>query len=357
MPKPDRNHDAFRLTVEDPAIRSYLQRYPFADGPDKATNARCLQIIRDRLTARSNVPTGAPIVWLEPNETPLTAEQMARLKRIMDESGLPAEARPKLINDYAWEASLIPPGTKSALVIGCGDGVELMFMRAVLPEAKITALDYDDFMSPECKNAVGARFFQGDFHALLAGFGQEFDLISSNHTLEHLYTPEEILAMLAGLLVDHGALISTLPMDATPDSPFREKVLELTTTKNAHLLDLVYLDAGHPWKTNPADLNATLQEAGFEPPRLYQRREHLSRVVAGSKRRFKAQLFVGRTLHTFFFALPRWFAKTIFPNNPPGIVTRSLQGAERRMWFGTNQLKNRYTQEVLVLAYKRARAV
>lgn len=279
---------------------------------------------------------------------------MARLERIMDESGVPSAVRPKLIEDYAWEANLVPHDTRSALVIGYGDGIELMFLRAVLPEAKITALDYDDFMSSECKRATGAHLFQGDFHALLANFGQEFDLIFSNHTLEHLYTPEEVLTTLAGLLLDRGTLISILPMDAMPGCPFLSKVADAAARKVIHPLDLVYLDAGHPWKTNPADLNATLQEAGFEQPTLYQRREHISRPMEGGERRFNAALFAGMTLHTLFFGLPRSLAKVLFPKNPPAIISRCLLGAERRIWFGTNMLKNRFSQEVLVLARKKS---
>lgn len=353
MKKFDQTHDSFRLLVQDAAIRSYLQHYPFANGPDRILNAKCYKIICDQLTIR-NHGQAATIVQLTPNETRLTGAQMARLERIMDEAELPSEVRPKLIDDYAWEANLVPLNTKNALVIGCGDGIELIFLRAVLPEAKIVALDYDDFMSPAMKRAIGVSFLQGDFHALLAGFGQEFDLISSNHTLEHLYNPEEELVTFAGLLLNNGALISTLPMDAMPGSPFLEKVTDTATRKTLHILDVVYLDAGHPWKTNAVDLNATLLEAGFDQPKLYQRREHLSRAVAGGKKRLKARLLIDKALHTFFFALPRWFAKVLFPNNPPGVISRVLLGIERRTWFGTNNLKNRYTQEVLVLANKTA---
>jgi hypothetical protein len=118
------------------------------------------------------------------------------------------------------------------------------------------------------------------------------------------------------------------------------------------MLDVVYLDAGHPWKTNPADLDATMQEVGFERPHLYQREHHLSRVTAGGEKRLKAELALGVTLHTIFFGWPRSFAKILFLRNPPALLSRGMLAVERRIWFGTNRLKNRYTQEVLVLARK-----
>jgi SAM-dependent methyltransferase len=347
----DQSQDAFQLTVEDAATRAYMQRYPFALGPDSAMDARCRQLIHDNLAIRNRVQS-APLIRLKPEQTLLTSEQMARLERIMDESEVPQAERAEMIDDYAWEANLVPLDTKDALVIGCAHGTELMFLRAVLPEANITALDYEDMIPPARMRAIGVRFFQGDLNTLLADFGQEFDLIASNHTLEHLYTPDEILATFAELLRSHGALISTLPMDGMEGSPFLDKVKQAAATKTVHPLDIVYLDTGHPWKTNPADLDATLQEAGFERPQLYQREEHLSRIAACGEKRLKTELVFGKALHTVFFGLPRSFAKIVFSKNPPRFFSRGLLAAERRIWFGSNRLKNRYTQEVLVLARK-----
>jgi SAM-dependent methyltransferase len=348
----DQHHDAFQLTVDEPAMRAYLQRYPFAMGPDAAMNARCCQTIYDNLAVRQHArPAAASLVRLKPHETQLSPEQINRLEMIMNESEIPQAPRANMIDDYGWEANLVPLDRKSVLVLGCGDGTELMFLRAVLPEAKITALDYTDSVSPACKQATRVRFFQGDMNALLAGFTQEFDLISSNHTLEHLYTPNEVLTTLAGLLLPHGVLVSTLPMDGMAGSPFLQKVKDAAIRKTVHPLDVVYLDAGHPWKTNPNDLEATMQEVGFERPHLYQREQHLSRVTAGDEKQLEAELALGVRLHTVFFGWPRSLAKLLL-KNPPALLSKGMLAAERRIWFGANRLKNRYTQEVLVLACK-----
>lgn len=84
-------------------------------------------------------------------------------------------------------------------------------------------MDYQDQIPVARKRAFSVRFFQGDLNTLIRSFGQEFDLISSNHTLEHLYTPNEILTTLADLLQPHGALISTIPIDGMEGSPFLGK--------------------------------------------------------------------------------------------------------------------------------------
>jgi SAM-dependent methyltransferase len=348
----DRSNSAFQLSIQDPAMRAYLQRYPFLMGPDQAMNDLGRRVIHDGLVPRNREKTTTALTRLTPKETELSAEQMDRLQRIMDESEVPQALRRELIDDYAWEANMVPLDTKDALVLGCADGTELMFLRAVLPEATITAIDYEDTIPEARRRATGVRFFHGDMNAILDSFGQEFDLVSSNHTLEHLYTPNEILTRLAELLRSNGALISTLPMDGMDDSPFLDKVKEAVIKKSIYPLDMVYLDAGHPWKTNPADLVATMQESGFERPQLYQRQEHLSRSVPFGERGFRARLAVGRALHTVFFAWPRFMTRRFFPKRPPRIITVCLMGAERRLWFGTNKLKNIFTQEVLVLARK-----
>jgi len=352
----DHSSDAFQMTVENPAMRAYLQRYPFLIGPDKAMNELARKAIFDGLASRNRVPSPTAVRRLQPQETRLTAGQMDRLIRIMDESQVPQAVRAEMIDDYAWEANLVPLETKSALVLGCADGTELMFLRAVLPDAKITALDYQDEIPPARKRAIDVRFLQGDMNALIASFGQEFDLVSSNHTLEHLYTPNEVLTTLAGLLKPHGALISTLPMDAMEGSPFLSKVKQAAKRKSIHPLDVVYLDAGHPWKTNPVDLAVTLQEVGFERPQLYQRQQHLSRYANFGETRFKAQFAFGMVLHAIFFGLPRTVAKAVLAGTPQRLFGRGLLAAERRIWFGSNLLKNRYTQEACVLARKNSSA-
>jgi hypothetical protein len=56
------------------------------------------------------------------------------------------------------------------------------------------------------------------------------------------------------------------------------------------------------------------------------------------------------------FGWPRSTAKVLFSQNPPRIFCGVLSGLERRVWFGSNNLKNRYTYEVLVLARKNSTA-
>ncbi|HEY0264351.1 MAG TPA: class I SAM-dependent methyltransferase [Granulicella sp.] len=333
-------------------MRAYLQRYPFVMGPDKKMNALSRQAIQEGLKPRAPGTSQATVTRLLPDETHLTGDEMRRLQQIMDASMIPLSSRAGMIDDFAWEANLGPRHSSDVLVLGCGNGIELMFLRAVLPEARITAIDYSRSLSGAIEQATGVRFFQGDMNDLLAGFGQEFDLISSNHTLEHLYEPNELLTILAGLLREGGSLISALPMDGMAVSPFWDEVRNATANRPIHPADMVYLDAGHPWKTNPTDLVTTIQASGFEKPSLYQRQEHLSRYAKLGEERFRKQMEQGKLLHRIFFNPPRALLKLLFPNSMPEILNRCLLAAERRVWFGTNNLKNRYTKEIFLFARK-----
>jgi SAM-dependent methyltransferase len=277
---------------------------------------------------------------------------MARLESLMDSAGIPSEARPGMINDFAWETQRIPAGRSDVLVIGCGDGIELLFLRATLPEAAITAVDYTDALTPALKKAVGLNIIAGDMKHILGGFEQRFSLIFSNHTLEHLYTPDTMLALLFRLLDEDGVLLSTLPMDAVPGGPFVDRLAEIAGRRDIHPVEFVYLNGGHPWKTNPSDLDATFKATGFRKVELFQRGEHLSRYFAGSEEQFHAKKNRGVRLNLLIFGSTRRLLKFLFPKEPPVLLVRILLAAERRSWFGVNPLNSVFSQEACVVAYK-----
>jgi len=230
--------------------------------------------------------------------------------------------------------------------------MELIFLRAILPEARITAIDYHDSIIPEVKKIVGVAFLEGDMDLHLSSLTGGYDLIFSNHTLEHLYMPDEITQNFHRLLAPGGNLISTLPMDGNPGTPFLGKVARIAAAKDFHPLDLVFLDAGHPWKTNGPDLNQTLSAAGFNQITIYQRSNHLSRYVAGNRLQFDAGKYLGHALHALFFGVPRTLAKIFVPEKAQTGFSRILLAVERRVWFGTGNLKNHFTEEALVHASK-----
>lgn len=343
---------AYEIRVLDPELQEYLQKHPFTGGPDGRKNAAGREAIVKNLRRRQPGES-TEITLLAPGQTDLRAEEIQRVKDSFRSLQLSDARQGALMNDFAWEANLVPRTAKNILVIGCGDGMELVFLRAVLPQAKITAIDYHDGVAPEVKRIVELAFHQGDMNQILATLPPGYDLITSNHTVEHLFTPDETIQSLFRLLAPGGSLISTLPLEGIPGNFHRDRIERICASKKAHPLDMQYLNVGHPWKTNPADLNRTMRATGFSEVKIYQRAQHLSRVFAGSRQRFEMTKRIGLALNTIFFLGPRSLLKLFNPQDAAADkLCRYVSAVERRFWFGSSTLNNIFAEEVLIHATK-----
>jgi SAM-dependent methyltransferase len=344
-----------QIDVADAALQAYLQRYPFASGPDEAMNQRgrvAAAAIRLREPASPFAPT-----LLQPVETLLGSEEESRLQTLFEAVAMAEAAQRRHRDDFGWEASLVPDHARNVLVLGVGDGIELLFLRAVLPAARLTALDYVDALLPGIAAATGVTLITGDMHAHLRALPREYDLVFSNHTLEHMYSPDATLAMLAGLLMPGGHIVSTLPLMGQPGSPFLDRLRAFAERSQGraghphtlHPLDVVFFDLGHPWKTNPADIAATLARAGFGGVRVYQRAGHLGRPLAATADELVRKRNTALRLYRVSLAPLRWAARLLSPFAPQQ-VPRLLFALERRLPFGVNNTMNRLSEEACFVA-------
>ncbi len=353
VPQSEGKGCAYLMPIPDPALQAYLQRHPFCAGPDQDLNQRCRVAVQRWFGVRP-CGTEVAVTQLETGQTVLPAEALARLDRMFDQLGVSRGDRTSQIDDFGWEANLVPGSARRVLVVGCGDGVELLFLRAALPEAEITAMDYHNSIAPKLAEIVRLTFIEGDLNERLSELAQSsFDLIFSNHTMEHFYTPDETLRRLSQLLVTGGTIISTLPMDAAPGSPFLDRVHAQADRGSLHPIDIVYLDPGHPWKTTAEDLCGTLSRAGFSSMEIFQRRDHLSRPFAGSPEEFRRQRDARLRLYGWTFAPVRAVLRALFPGSVPFPILRLLFAAERRSGVGSNTIKNEFTEEALFRAVRK----
>ncbi|HXB63099.1 MAG TPA: class I SAM-dependent methyltransferase [Acidobacteriaceae bacterium] len=341
---------AFQISILDHQLQAYLQKHPFADGPDPAVNAAARKAIAAGLHARPAAPELTPRL-LSPAETQLSAAEQDALYRLFTQLHLGTHPQRIYRNDFAWEANLVPRAAKNVLVIGCGDGVELLFLRAVLPQAAITAIDYGNTLLPGLQQAVGLRFLQGDMNSHLQSLAREYDLVFSNHTLEHLYTPDDMLALLASLLVPGGSLVSILPMVGKTGVPFLNRIQAAASGAPLHPLDMILLDPGHPWKTNPGDLKQTMERAGFRGVELYQRQNHLSRGLNVSTPVFKLSRDFHVLSNNLLITPVRGLLKLCFRRVVPSRLPKLLFAFDRRLFCSTNKLMNLFAEEVLVIGH------
>lgn len=341
----------------EPNLQAYAQRYPFAAGPDESTNRALITATSRGVCERPGVQPVTPHFISEGDDHLGQGEEEA-LKRSFRRLKMSAADQVHALDDFAWEVNKVPRDRRNVLAIGCGSGIELLFLRAVLPDAKLTGIDYVDSIQPEVKAATSVDLRVGDMGAILGALAPEYDMVFSNHTLEHLYDPEGTLRAVFRLLQPGGTLLSTLPFVGQQDSPFAHRVRAFLKSRKTNpdaaipAVDMVYLDLGHPWKTNPADATATLASLGFEDIQVFQRRDHLSRPRAHNQAQLVSQRRRALLAHRLLVAPIHALFRMGFRRGVPLPLRRLVFAFERRVPFGTNNIMSLYNEEGLLLATK-----
>lgn len=335
---------AILLSFSGEDRRAYMQAHPFLNGPRRAMNLALLAEL-PAATAIRRPAAGCEVERFSEDELGLRPDVGARLRSLLAEAGIPAA---QALKRFAWKIAEIPPDTRSILDIGCGDGLELMFLRAAAPDAAITAIDWDDRLMPEIRALTGVQFQKRNFVEFLREVAETFDLVFSNHVVEHLYDPDEVLGLLRARLSPGGLMLAAFPLDGVVASLSRD--LERTAGARS-LLDLGELDLGHPWKTTASDASETMLAAGFHRVRLVQRQGALNTAVAGEEKELEMAERRGRRFRRLVFYPPRWIVRRLFGRHPPPFLVRLFYAFERRFWFGGNNLKNGVAPEILAIAY------
>jgi SAM-dependent methyltransferase len=234
------------------------------------------------------------------------------------------------------------------LVLGSATCREAIFVRARLPEARIVCADFVDRRLPSIESALRIRFHQGDFHDLLERWQGEFDVVFSNHVLEHLFDPEHTLRLIRRALRPGGVLVSALPLDGQRGAPFSQ----MLNRKRLHALDMCAVDVAHAWKTNVSDLRRALSEAGFADLTFSGRDRFFAHAGKrfSSRASFERRRRQGMLLNRLLFASLRGVLKRLVPDDAPRLLTRVVFGLEQRLWFGSNRLKNAFSIECLLVA-------
>jgi 2-polyprenyl-3-methyl-5-hydroxy-6-metoxy-1,4-benzoquinol methylase len=334
---------AVLLAVPDIEVQRYLQAYPLLNGTSREVNESILASIEKLVTVR-RPHEACDVERLAPEEIRLSPDNEKRVLALFEEIGYSAKAIIEAMDLLAWKFRELPPDARNILDIGGGGGDEVVFLRAIAPQAKIVAIDWRD-AHPKVKKLTGVEFHSGDFRQYLEQASEQFDVIFSNHVLEHMYDPDAVLTLLRHRLAPDGKMFSALPLDGAIASLWPR-----LAANHLSVVDLGGIDFGHPWKTTPSDLRETLLGAGFTSVRLVQRQDRLNRTSPGEERELLELEKYGRRLDRFSFAPLRWMVRTIFGRLPPHAVVKAVYALESRAWFGPAQLKNSVAPEILAVA-------
>jgi SAM-dependent methyltransferase len=328
-------------------VHAYAQKHWPLNGPSPAMNQSLRKAVLESTIELDEELDEQLMLFLDVEEQKRIVREITTNLKVPAEIGING----KIINDWivnlGWKVNTIPKDAKDVLVIGSASCREALFIRHLLPHAKITCVDFVDARIPNIELVLNIKFIAGDFNDLLAS-GEKFDVVFSNHVLEHLFDPGKTLRLIKSALRDRGCLISAMPLDGQPNVPFSETL----NRKNLHPLDFCTVDVAHGWKTNITNLLRELRASGFSEINFQGRDKHYSVLehTFPNKDAFERRARLGVKLNRIFFASGRGVLKKVFPDQVPLPVMKIVFGIERRFWFGSNRLKNEFSVECLVTA-------
>lgn len=339
---------------QDTAI--YLQRHSFLDGPEESRNRRLRSELVGKACPRhaDRDEVAFEDVSGHPREL-LSADDWLRLQRLGSRLGLSELEWRNIGYYYGWKLKLAhAEAPKRVLSFGSATGMECVAIKALFPDAKISAIDFNLEVDPAWLEPLGIEAtYRTTLESLREQLAGGFDLIFSNHTLEHLAQPEEILRQLLALLRPGGTLVSALPLEWSPGSHSRPALERHPKGQPVHPLDVGDLHLGHLWKTSPRDVYDTLLRAGYDSIRLIRRVDYPTawrnhRPMHRTLLRLRAEL--GSVLNRLTLLPFRSALKLVFSEQLPGFVVRNYFRLETRVWFSHVLLHNSTVQELTFVA-------
>lgn len=332
--------DAFLVRLSDPKHQEYIQHHPALRGPDHALNRQLRRATCAHLEVRK--PRPAPFTHEtidSPLDKLLTPDDWSALAHVCASIGMNERLARGLSLGWGWKAALAPRSARRILSIGCGGGHELVVLRALFPDAEINGVDYTVTVPPEWRTTLRLGELRTEhIETYLSHNSRSFDLVFSNHTLEHISAPEKVLRLTREALVPGGTFVSALPLEGTADNPFYRDLLAVAERRGPRdlQLDIEFVNPSHAWKTNHGDLAATLHEAGFTGIRLFTRAQYPSnyhRDAPMHVSRFRRRRAVGRALEKVTLGSLRRALHLPYPGDLPEIVVKVYISVASRCWF------------------------
>jgi SAM-dependent methyltransferase len=347
--------ETFLVRLTDPRHHAYLQKNPFLNGPDAVLNRELrsawqtsLEIRRPPRVRFTHDALAVPL-----NELVAQADQGA-VAATCARLDLDRREATRIIQTWAWKIARAPRNARKILSLGCGAGHELIVLRALFPHANIDGVDYEVTVPRDwCKGLRIGDLRNQDVEEYLSMHPNTFDLVFSNHTLEHVSAPEHMLGLVREALVPGGTCVAALPLEGDTSNPFYYDLLAIAEKRyevDPHL-DLEFIGPSHAWKTNREDLAATLCAVGFSDIRMFSRADYPSyrypplHISHHDKMRVVGSLLERATLRTLRRVLRRKY-----PCEMPRPVIKAYYSIATRCWFSRVKMLHSLMHEVVVVA-------
>jgi 2-polyprenyl-3-methyl-5-hydroxy-6-metoxy-1,4-benzoquinol methylase len=341
---------AVLLSINDSSLHKFLQKYPHLNGNDQVIRKTILGSARDSIVVR-NADLDVEITRLDRRDVVWWTDEEDRARKALRDRGLTEQAANTLWEDFSWKMQAVPKDARRILSIGCGGGAELFFLRLRAPHATIRAIDWGDSLAPAFRDVEGVSFSVRNLTNIDEFEERGFDVIFSNHVIEHMYAPDASLASLRKLLAPGGALVSAMPLDGQGDVAFKDAIMKIAKSRQeVGATDCFIINFGHPWKTTFSDLDQTLRAAGYVDVDFFQRQWSIPRSLPYSDSQLKKKVASAKALNGAIFRPVHNAVKALFGVSPPLFVTRLMEALERRTPFGTSRIYSDLTMETLFVA-------
>jgi 2-polyprenyl-3-methyl-5-hydroxy-6-metoxy-1,4-benzoquinol methylase len=348
---------SYKINIEK-NLEHICQSYPFLNSIDNANNLSLIESLYSLSVNKISVETesASSIIWESYNEIKTDAiyKFFEEIRYISDSINFAFKKWAKeSITKFLWKFENINCYAKNVLSIGCGDGEELFFLRFKYPNAVIDAVDWRCTANLEDLSKLKINFFEQDIYTYLEENKDRYDLIFSNHVLEHSYNVEYLLGLINYSLRRDGFLASSLPLITqihTEYYNFLKKVFYQKKTKLKQIEGALY-DLGHPWKTNEFDLKETLIRNNFKEIKIFANSTKCLLHQNVEIRKFSNIANRMFFLNKIFFLPLRHLINKLFSNNINYWIMKIYLAFNRRIFFGDNRIAN-FVPEVFFFCRK-----
>ncbi len=345
--------DAFLVHLVDRGHQKHIQRNPLLVGQLPLSKE-----LREAWFAHFEIrkPLGTPFsqesidVQLDKLVSP---QDRAAIIETCALIGLDETAADSIINTWGWKIARAPRGARRILAIGCSVGNEFVVLRALFPNAELNGVDYDVAIPTQWRRALRLGDLQEQhLEEYLAAHRESFDLVFSNHTLEHVSTPNETLRLVREALVSGGICVSALPLEGDISNPFYDDLLSIAEGRRKFdpQLDIEFISPSHAWKTNREDLASTLRAAGFSDIHILTRVNYPTSGQALHVSTFHRRQVLGGFLERTTLRYLRRGLRWMYPGDLPYPATKIYYAIASRCWFSRMRMVHHLTHEVVFTA-------
>lgn len=346
---------SYRIKINENLQRN-VQQNPFINSKDKNINIEIINAIKsDKIEINElSFDPDKPIICWEEFSSPKQFIYDFFQKKITD-FNLDKIINKKTVSDailrFNWKFEKINFNKKKILSLGCGDGMELFFLRSKFPESTIHAVDWSKNINPNVLKSLNVKFEENNIYDFLRKNENSYDFIYSSYFLEHSYDVDLLFTLINKSLISGGIIASNLPLISFFGTSYYKFLKKALVDKNINQIDGGLIDLGHAWKTNEYDLYKTLEINGFSDINIYgnsnsvvpHKKITMNQYIKNANLKFK--------LNNFFIKPIKSIINMIFGNNINYWVLKIFIRITRSWPIADGQIAN-HVPEVLFTAKK-----